>query len=131
MKSIYFSFRNVLLLTAFTLVYQFSNGQTIGINYTPSQPAGALAWNTGSGGSVALPTLTGADDVVATFTAPATWGGMYYGGVWYPQATTTFYVSSNGWMSLSKPGDPVPRVRFRSIIYQQIRIESSPLYGMI
>ncbi len=96
----------VLIFSLFLLCFaQQGFGQTIGINYVPSQPAGALTWNSAA---TALATLNGADDVLASFTPPATWGGFYYGGVWYPQATTTFYVSSNGWMSVAKPGDPIP-----------------------
>ena len=85
-----------------------------GINYTFSTTpqANAMRFNNSSAGSVVL-LPGGTDDGLTTLAAGAigTWGGFFYGGVWYPQATTVFYISSNGWVGLrntANPGDAVP-----------------------
>ena len=86
-------------------------GQTTGINYTQTFAATALAYNSAApAGQVDLFTAPGTDDALTSFPASAIvgWGGFFYGGVWYPQATTTFYVSTNGWVAVAKTGDPVP-----------------------
>ena len=83
-------------------------GQLSGINYSyPAVAAPGMTFNNSSAGSTTL-IAGGTDDALVTYAAPVGWGGFYYGSVWYPQATTTFYVSSNGWVSVSKTGDPVP-----------------------
>ena len=78
-----------------------------GINYTFSQPAGSMTFNNSSPGSVQL--IAGsADDSLKSFNASAVagWAGFFYGGVWYPAATTVFYVSSNGWVSVRNTANP-------------------------
>ncbi|MCX6275140.1 MAG: hypothetical protein NTV09_08025 [Bacteroidetes bacterium] len=85
---------------------QISYAQLIGINYTFSQVAPGWAYNSASAGQVNL-IAGGVDDQLVPFNPGAGWGGFYYGGIWYPQATTTFYVSSNGWASIAKTGDIV------------------------
>lgn len=94
----------------FVFLVQFAAAQTTGINYTQTFSATALAYNSSSAGQVDLFTAPGTDDALTSFPASAIvgWGGFFYGGVWYPQATTTFYVSSNGWVAVGKTGDPVP-----------------------
>ncbi|MCX6275138.1 MAG: T9SS type A sorting domain-containing protein [Bacteroidetes bacterium] len=70
-----------------------------GINYTYSTNATGLTWNSSA---VTLGTLSGQDDALEPFNASAVvgWAGFFYGGVWYPAATTKFWVSTNGWVAL-------------------------------
>src|SRR6185503_18839369 len=98
-----------LMLLAFG---QQGFGQMTGINYTFTQPAGSMIFNNSSLGSVTV--ISGnSDDVLTPFNASALtgWAGFFYGGVWYPTATTVFYVSSNGWVGIrntANAGDAVP-----------------------
>ena len=87
------------------LFFTFLNatGQSTGINYSFSQPSGTISFNNSTAGSITL-IAGGTDDQLVSFAAPATWGGFYFGGAWFPQNSTTFFVSSNGWMSFSNQG---------------------------
>ncbi|MCX6275139.1 MAG: T9SS type A sorting domain-containing protein [Bacteroidetes bacterium] len=108
MKSTYSNLTKAFLLIAIVLMNQTSHGQTTGINYTISQPAGALQYNSISAGQVDLISAANTDDQLVSFpaSAVAAWGGFFYGGVWYPQATTTFWVSSNGWVAIQNTANP-------------------------
>ncbi|MEO8087943.1 MAG: T9SS type A sorting domain-containing protein [Bacteroidota bacterium] len=109
MKSIYSSRKCIFLLPAFLLCLNYNSfSQPNGINYSYSQPAGALVYNSSSAGQVDLITAPNTDDQLVSFPASlvAGWGGFFYGGVWYPQATTTFWVSSNGWLAIQNTANP-------------------------
>ena len=102
--------RLLYVLFAFLISHRVT-GQATGINYSFTSSATALAYNSAApAGQVDLFTVPGTDDALTSFPASAIvgWGGFFYGGVWYPQATTTFYVSTNGWVAVAKTGDPVP-----------------------
>ncbi|MEO8086981.1 MAG: T9SS type A sorting domain-containing protein [Bacteroidota bacterium] len=109
MKSIYSLVKSIFLLSAFLLCLIYNSfAQTSGINYSYSLPGGALAYNSSTAGQVDLITAPNTDDQLVSFPASAVagWGGFFYCGVWYPQATTTFWVSSNGWMAIQNTANP-------------------------
>jgi hypothetical protein len=108
MKTLYSALRKILLVPGLVFLYQVALGQPSGINYTISQPAGGLVYNSSAIGQVDLITAPNTDEQLVSFNASALtgWGGFYYGGVWYPQATTVFWVSSNGWVAVQNTANP-------------------------
>ncbi|MEO8087855.1 MAG: hypothetical protein ABI763_13610, partial [Bacteroidota bacterium] len=109
MKSIYSLVKSIFILFSFLLCLSYTSfAQTSGINYSYGQFAGALVYNSSVAGQVDLITAPNTDDQLVSFPASAIagWGGFFYGGVWYPQATTTFWVSSNGWVSIQNTANP-------------------------
>ena len=102
MKKIYLYLIFVLIL----LCFNNSVAQSTGINYSFTQTGSSMIYNSSSAGAVTI-IPGGADDVVATFTVPATWSGFFYGSRWIPQSSTVT-VSSNGWLSFSNQGSALP-----------------------
>src|SRR5688572_18372626 len=96
MKTLYLTLRKSFLITGLISFTSIVVGQPTGLNYSNTQPAGVLQYNSASLGQVDLITAPNTDDQLASFNASALtgWGGFYFGGVWYPQATTIFWVSS-------------------------------------
>jgi hypothetical protein len=113
MKLLYTTSEKFILLILICITTALSSyAQPSGINYTFSTNATAVLYNNSTAGSTILINggAAGVDEQLASFAASALagWSGFYFGGVFYPAATTTFYVSSNGWASVAKPGDAIP-----------------------
>lgn len=98
---------NLFYAFVFVTTISFHAHADYGIEYNFTQVAGTMVFNNSTAGSVSL-IPGGADEQLGSFTVPSTWGGFYFGGVWYPQGATTVTVSTNGWLSISKPGDVLP-----------------------
>ncbi|MEO8085323.1 MAG: hypothetical protein ABI763_00805, partial [Bacteroidota bacterium] len=100
-------FTKIFCIVILNLIPWTVYSQDSGIKFNFSQPPGTMLFNNSSVGAVSI-IPGGSDDQLASFTPPTTWSGFYFGGVWYPQDSTVFYVSSNGWLSIQKPGDAIP-----------------------